>query len=352
MQKNVSKDATLFAIEIFGGGLIAAQFHITALFRCLPGQTLHFSKLIFWLFWVCLLTVGFLTTPKRKRYALNSIATVLMPVSIYFLFSYRDIYEIRTKIACFCIGTCILLYSILVLLFCISDIQSVRIIRKLKPLLWGYFHQCRMIAGIIFSTVYLASVVGIIYSGAVITPNQTADTPVVNYSTIENNLETIILLQEETWDDLSLQERMNVLQIIANIEASYLGLPHELNVISVVSDEETLGYYDDQTHTIAINIDFLQKGDSTDILETLTHEAFHAYEHRLVDLYTNAADELKDLRLLHRAKIYSEEFENYIDGSDDPIGYFFQAVEFDSDAYAASAADRYFDAIYVYQDDT
>lgn len=153
--------------------------------------------------------------------------------------------------------------------------------------------------------------VGIIYSGAIITPNQTADTPVVNYSTIENNLETIILLQEET-----------------------------------------LGYYDDQTHTIAININFLQKGNSTDILETLTHEAFHAYEHRLVDLYTNAADELKDLRLLHRAKIYIEEFENYIDGSDDPIGYFFQAVEFDSDAYAASAADRYFDAIYVYQDDT
>lgn len=352
MQKNVSKDAARFAIEIFGGGLIAAQFHIAALFRCLPGQTLHFSKLIFWLFWVCLLTVGFLTTPKRKRHSLNSIATVLMPVSIYFLFSYRDIYEVRTKSACFCIGICILLYSILVLLFCVSDIQSGRIIRKLKPLLWGYFHQCRMIAGIVFSTVYLTSVIGIIYGGTVITPNQTADTPVMNYATIENNLETIILLQEETWEDLSLQERMNVLQTMANIESSYLGLPHELNVISVVSDEETLGYYDDQTHTIAININFLQKGDSTDILETLTHEAFHAYEHRLVDLYESAADELKELRLLHRAKIYSEEFENYIDGSDDPIGYFFQAVEFDSGAYATSAVDRYFDAIYVYQDDT
>lgn len=352
MQKHIYKDSSLFAVEIYGGGLIAAQFHKTALFRCLPGKTLQFSNLIFWIFWVSLLTAGFLTTPKRKRHTLNSAATVLMPVSMYFLFSYHDVYEIRIKSVCFGIGTCISLYSILVLLACFPDIQSGSIVRKLKPILWGYYHQCRMIAGIILSTVYLASILGIIYSGAVIIPNQTADTPVVNYSTIENNLETICLLEEETWDNLSLQERMDVLQVIANIEASYLGLPHELNAISAISDEETLGYYDDQTHTIAINIDFLQNGNSADILETLTHEAFHAYEHRLVDLYESVTDELKELRLLHRAKIYSDEFENYIDGSDDPIGYFFQAVELDSDAYAAAAVQQYFDAIYAYLDDT
>lgn len=41
MQKNVSKDAALFAIKIFGGGLIAAQFHITA-FRVIPNQLISF----------------------------------------------------------------------------------------------------------------------------------------------------------------------------------------------------------------------------------------------------------------------------------------------------------------------
>lgn len=159
-----------------------------------------------------------------------------------------------------------------------------------------------MIAGLIFSTVYLLSVLGIIYSGAVLTPKQSADTPITNYSTIENNLNTINLLQEDIWDILSLQERLNVLQTIANIEASYLGLPHELNVISAVMDEETLGYYNDQIHTVAFNIDFLRQGNSADILETLTHEAFHAYEHRLVDLYEHATNELKDPRLLRNAK--------------------------------------------------
>ena len=352
MQKNIFKDATLFAIEVFGGGLIAAQFHITVLFRCLPGQTLLFSKLVFWLFWACLLMIGFLSTPGRKRHVINSTVTALMPVSTYFLISYHDIYEIRLKIACFCIATCILLVSALVLWAGFTDIQSGIIVKKLKSFLWGYFHKCRMIVGLILSMVYLLSVLGIIYSGAVLTPKQSADTPITNYSTIENNLDTISLLQEDIWKNLSLQDRVNVLQMIANIEASYLGLPHELNVISAVMDEETLGYYNDQIHTIAFNIDFLRQGNSADILETLSHEAFHAYEHRLVDLYEHAADELKDLRLLRSAKIYSEEFKNYIDGTDDPIGYFFQTVEFDSDAYAAATVQRYFDAIPVHQDNT
>lgn len=132
MQKNISKEAMLFAIEVFGGGLIAAQFYIATLFRCLPGQTLHFSKLVFWLFWFCLLTVGFLSTPGRERHTLNSTLTALMPVSIYFLISYHDVYEIRLKIACFCIATCLLLFSALVLRVSFTDIQSGIIVKKLK----------------------------------------------------------------------------------------------------------------------------------------------------------------------------------------------------------------------------
>ena len=48
--------------------------------------------------------------------------------------------------------------------------------------------------------------------------------------TIANNMDTILLLQEDEWEKLSAQERLDVLQAVANIEQRYLGLPNELNV--------------------------------------------------------------------------------------------------------------------------
>ena len=48
--------------------------------------------------------------------------------------------------------------------------------------------------------------------------------------TIENNIDVVLQLQEDVWDDLSAQERLDILQTIANIERRYLGIPHELNV--------------------------------------------------------------------------------------------------------------------------
>ena len=79
-------------------------------------------------------------------------------------------------------------------------------------------------------------------------------------------------------------DRIDVLQTVADIEAAYWGLPHKLTVITSRTAEHILGHYIDQTHTITIDTNHLQQGNSSDILETLTHEAYHAYEYRLADV--------------------------------------------------------------------
>ena len=48
--------------------------------------------------------------------------------------------------------------------------------------------------------------------------------------TINNYIESVLMLQKKLWVDLSVPERLNILQTVANIERRLFGIPHELNV--------------------------------------------------------------------------------------------------------------------------
>ena len=91
--------------------------------------------------------------------------------------------------------------------------------------------------------------------------NSSIEKPVGTVSdyTIENHKDELMLLDESKWYYLSVNEKINVLQVVANIEAEKLGLSNELNVGVDNLEKESLyegtqGYYNDLTHTIAIDI--------------------------------------------------------------------------------------------------
>ena len=350
MNKKMPTKRTLFAIELFGSCLAAAVFHGSTLFRSLNGTSRPFSILIFLLTWGTVVVSGFFVTPKSKRNVANSLITAATSVAVYFMLSFRDIYPVRMVIARFAILGGIALYSALVLYLGVPVLKSRNRAKQIKVFLLGFANHCRMIVGVVLTVVYLLSLIVAIFCGVPVSPEQKCVNPDTSKVTLQDNLETVKLLHEELWIGLSVQERIDVLQTVANIEASHLGLPHELKVISVSTDEKTLGYYADQTHTIAINACVLQSSDAQDVLEVLAHEAYHAYEYRLADLYRGADDKLRNLRLLQRAKVYCEELETYIDGEVDPVGYMFQSVELDCDAYAAAAVDDYFTVIEEYME--
>ena len=165
--------------------------------------------------------------------------------------------------------------------------------------------------------------------------------------TISKNMEAVLLLQEDSWAKLDATERLNVMKVIADIEANYLGIP-ELSVCTEVLEEHTMGYYNDSARTITLNLSYLANADAHTMLTTICHECYHAYQYRLVELYNELDSEDRGLLLFYEASQYRDEFANYIDGSDDYYAYSRQWCEADSDEYAEDAVRDYYYRINQY----
>lgn len=154
-------------------------------------------------------------------------------------------------------------------------------------------------------------------------------------------------LDEEVWDTLTEQEKLDVMQMIANSECDELGLPHELHVgVREIREEGTLAYYTDDWRRITVDWTHLQEDSSWEVVDTICHEAYHALQHREVEVYWESDEELRDLKIFDTAKQYIQEFRNYNDGSEDFDGYYEQLLEETARDYARKATDRYFHMLY------
>lgn len=160
-----------------------------------------------------------------------------------------------------------------------------------------------------------------------------------------------MLLREEEWSRLTTQEKLDTLQTVANIEAHYLGLPNELNVGIANLGEYTFACYNDSTRTISIDLNHLENDSVYDVLDSCCHEAYHSYQHRLVEAYNAADENLKGLRIYKSATQYGQEFNNYIDGDYDFCLYYYQNCEMDARDYAEEAVSDYYRRIYEYLDE-
>lgn len=159
--------------------------------------------------------------------------------------------------------------------------------------------------------------------------------------TISKNMEAVLLLQEDSWAKLDATERLNVMKVIADIEANYLGIP-KVSINTAVLDEHTFGHYNNSTRTITLNLSYLTTASARTMLTTVCHESYHAYQYRLVELYEGLKAEDKDLLLFSEAAQYRDEFANYVDGSDNYYAYSRQWCEADSEEYAEDAVIDYY----------
>ncbi len=345
MQNKNKSSITGFAISHLYWGALIAYWYRTLCFRVIPGFTLVESNVIFWSLYAGLITIGFLLTIRRRRNDSSMSATVFTPVALYFFWSYWQ--------SCPNIVTTMLVILLIVACVYVSlvGINLVHDYRRGKRISFGraasgMFYGTRTITGICAGILVIATVSGIGFGK--ISSNIEASNPVRHSCTISDNIETVSLLNEDSWNELSVEEKLDVLQVIANIEASYLGLPHELNVSARILAEDICGNYDDSTHTVTLNLDYLSGESAHDVLETVLHEAYHAYERRLVDLYNRLSTEDQKLLMFESAPYYQENFENYIDGHGDILGYMLQDVEIDSRRYATFGVEDYYTRIEEY----
>lgn len=173
-------------------------------------------------------------------------------------------------------------------------------------------------------------------------PSTTDDS--MSEMTIRNNIETMSKLDmdSESWRGLELEEKLELYQVVADIESDYLGIPYELKVKVKDLPRDTLAAYAHKGHIVWIDRAHLYNDCADQILESTCHECYHAYQCCLCEVYDSLDVEYKDLIDFAKVQCYQNEFDNYNDGSYDINGYYSQRCEEDARVYAESAADDYY----------
>ena len=137
---------------------------------------------------------------------------------------------------------------------------------------------------------------------------------------------------EEAWNKASLTERKAILnefmaQIALIMGISVNGGVHFFNE-SPKNGLITNGYYSPDDNTISINTYVVDGNNSYKIMQTMIHEMRHAYQHAAVnnpDRFQVSTETIEQ---------WKNNFDHYINGSDDFAGYQAQPIEYDANSFA------------------
>lgn len=341
----ISKWGYIFE-HIFWGVLSMVWFN-NILFRNVDGLTFNQSRLFLWLALIVSATLGIAFTWEKRRNNLSLFVNIIMPYELYSFISYRH----TAPFLMWSLAALSLLLSITYMVLIFKP--KIRARSRKKAIIWARliksFLGTRTVGACCMTVMILvlgvSSSFGILFfSPSANSAKRTSGEEV----TIAKNIEAVSQLEEEKWSTLSTPEKLNTLQTVANIEAYYLGLPHELNVITEPLPENTLACYNDRTHVITINIDHLEADSAHEILDSLCHEARHAYQHRLCDVYDSVSEDQRELLVFYDVQMFKQEFSSYVDGKEDALGYYFQWCESDARSYARESVIDYYSKIETY----
>ena len=112
--------------------------------------------------------------------------------------------------------------------------------------------------------------------------------------------------------------------------------------------ENLIASYRDNLHTICFNVDYLDTQSAEKSIDSICHEAQHAYQSRLVDAMHEVGEKNRDLQVFQRAALYEQEFNHYKTASKSFSGYYNQACETDARTYGKIRTQTYMNAIEAY----
>ena len=225
----MSKGCYLFE-HIFWGILTLIWFN-NILFRNIEGLTYDQSRHFLWCTIILSLTVGAAITWKKRRNNLSLFVNVIIPYELYSLVAYYH-------------TVCIFTWSLIAVSLLLSIMYVVLVLKPkirakarkeavIKARLVRSFLGTRTVVACCLSIMVLVLGVSSFFGVLFFSPSEN---PVNRSSgegvTIAKNIEVVSLLEEKEWSALSTPAKLNVLQTVVNIETYYLGLPHELNVIT------------------------------------------------------------------------------------------------------------------------
>ncbi|MCQ2497151.1 MAG: hypothetical protein MJ131_11240 [Lachnospiraceae bacterium] len=163
---------------------------------------------------------------------------------------------------------------------------------------------------------------------------------------LKNNIEKIAKIgRKELWDELSLDDKLEVLRNIAYSEVYNLGLYSPVNLVLSYENYYKYGSYDRENNRVILNIDHVRDDEPGIILDTLLHEMYHIYEYELTDLFNEVSGRYKRLKPFRSCESYMKEMQNYEHGgsgdAEQYMRYYTQDMEEDSRFYAEYMSDIY-----------
>ena len=327
--------------------IVAWIWYKTILFRCLPHYTTKESRLfLFGIIIVCC-GIGILFEIRSQRNEMSVLMNLLTGYGCYSVWAYYPIKPVFIRRTITVAVIIALVYSILILcrkIRCKSRFKRILLLRAMRAVQASKEFICLSLA-----IIMIVIGVNVVFGTSLVTPSiSPAERSRIDEWTIANNMSSLVLLQEDKWATLSLEEKLDVLQVVANIEQRYLGLSNELTVGADNLSEGLTGSYSDSEHRIIVSLDSLMNDSAYELTDTIAHEAYHAYQHRMVEAYDEASEEFKTLLLFYDATLYKEEFAHYIDGSKDAHDYYSQKCETSARRYAKTAVDDYYSKINKY----
>ena len=161
------------------------------------------------------------------------------------------------------------------------------------------------------------------------------DTVEANSDIYQKNQELWSCFKEKNWKKYSLQEKVAVMQLLADFETQLLRIP-SININAGMIGTFTLGSYNDETNEIFINAKYLDSASAEECIGTICHEVRHSLQYQIVKsvdwnnsiFQTPYFDELRSWR---------ENQENYMDyWADGEQKYEEQPLETDARSYEKS----------------
>lgn len=321
-------------------------------FFCLPENDAIASK--YFLVWFVIITTvaGILLTFKNRRNNLSITVITLFPYGIYSAMSMYDLYPVRTVVASIIAATLCFFFVFMVVT---RPRKSSRtslfrvILLRLRHCVMGTATIVSLCALILIVPVAVNTIMG---KGAYTEkPDRAPYVEEPQEWTIDKKMDTVKLLHEKNWGNLTMEEKLEVVATVKNIEMSTFGISDEVYVKSSALEYGVAGGFSPSEQSIDIDMEFLRSAPSEEIVNTICHESYHAYEYQQVEVYRGLSDKYKDLPLFNKVEKYSYEFSNYIDGDEDFDAYESQAIEADARAYAELRTEAYFEIIDAYYAD-
>ncbi len=337
-QKNTMDEISYVAEHIYWMLLIMILYK-NLLMRCLEGCSFGESKAVLWGLVLFSCAAGICRSIKKRRNWKSMAQNIILPFGIYTVLAYFRFNEEWIGSVLMAAGILSIIYTLLIFLQKVKSRKNFG--RVLKRRFVRAFKGSLNVFTLAFAVILCVMGGGKILGSAVM-QGAYAETNMNIEDTLENHRKELEQLKDGAWEKLTVQERLDVLQTLAKVERNYLGISHELNVEADNLQENVLGYYKDSTHEIVLNLDVVMQESSWKVLYTVCHEVYHCYQYKIVEVYQEMGEEEKGLMLFDRAKVYENEFANYVDGSDDIYQYAKQECEEDANAYADAAFYEYY----------